>query len=220
MPYEKKAASRRRSQAERRAGSERALLKAAVSVVAERGVAAVTFDAIGRKSGLSRGLVTQRFGSKQGLIDAAFSQLLSEQATMLKEEGIPARRGLDAILAFVDASLRRLAARGGGRAYVMLLASAIADARVMRSRFAGAHAGVERQLKGWIVEGQRQGDVRRELDAGAAALMVGGLLLGLSVQALLDPGLKLNRVRGTILAALRLSLAAPSRAARPRRSRR
>ena len=213
MPHKKKASGRRRSQAERRANSELALLKAAVSVVARQGVAAVTFDAIGRKSGLSRGLVTQRFGSKQGLIDAAFSQLLNDQANMLEEEDVPARGGIDAVLAFVDASLRGLAARDGGRAYVMLLASAIADASAMRLRFAAAHAGIERQLKGWIAEGQREGEIRRELNAGAAALMVGGLLLGLSIQVLLDPELRLDRIRGTILTALRLSLAAPSRSA-------
>jgi AcrR family transcriptional regulator len=63
----------RRTQAERREDSERGLVKAAIAVTAERGVSAATFEAIGQKGGYSRSLVTRRFGSKQGLIDAVVS---------------------------------------------------------------------------------------------------------------------------------------------------
>ena len=58
----------RMTQAERRERSEQELLEATMRVVSEKGVAAATFDAIGREAGYSRGLVTQRFGSKDGLI--------------------------------------------------------------------------------------------------------------------------------------------------------
>ena len=64
------APARRMTQAERRDRSERELIAAAIKVVAEQGVSAATFDMIGREAGFSRGLVTQRFGSKDGLIRA------------------------------------------------------------------------------------------------------------------------------------------------------
>ncbi len=60
----------RRTQADRREDSERGLVSAAISVTAERGVSAATFEAIGQRGGYSRSLVTRRFDSKQGLIDA------------------------------------------------------------------------------------------------------------------------------------------------------
>ena len=41
----------RRTQAERRDESERGVLQAAIAVVAQEGVGAVTFDAVGRKGG-------------------------------------------------------------------------------------------------------------------------------------------------------------------------
>src|SRR5258707_15583829 len=71
----------RRTQAERRDGSERGVLQAAIAVVADEGVGAVTFDAVGRKGGFSRGLATQRFGSKQGLIEAVIKHLPDRPGT-------------------------------------------------------------------------------------------------------------------------------------------
>src|SRR5258705_11254139 len=112
----------RRTQAERRDESERCLLRAAIAVVAEEGVGAVTFDAVGRKGGFSRGLATQRFGSKRGLIEAVISHLHERQEALRGETRIDDLPGLEAVLAFVDHYLRDLSAEGEGRAYVMLLA--------------------------------------------------------------------------------------------------
>jgi AcrR family transcriptional regulator len=60
----------RRTQAERRAESEQQLLRAAAEIVVQEGVAAATFESIGRRAGYSRGLAAQKFGSKQGLVEA------------------------------------------------------------------------------------------------------------------------------------------------------
>ena len=47
-----------------------------------------------------------------------------------------------------------------------------------------------------------------DLDADAAALMVGSLQLGLSMQLLVDPTMNLDPIRKTSLATLRLSFEA------------
>ena len=60
---------------ERDVGCDLQFIGAAAQVVADQGVAAATFEAIGRKAGYSRGLATQRFGSKQGLIEALVDSL-------------------------------------------------------------------------------------------------------------------------------------------------
>src|SRR5258708_27433067 len=83
---------RRRTQAERRDESERALVRAAVALVSEEGVSASTFEAIARRSGYSRGLVGQRFGSKLGLIEAVITYLHDGResfAEARKLEGLP-----------------------------------------------------------------------------------------------------------------------------------
>jgi AcrR family transcriptional regulator len=198
----------RRTQAERRDGSERGVLQAAIAVVADDGVCAVTFDAVGRKGGFSRGLATQRFGSKQGLIEAVIRHLHDRQEALQGETRIDDLPGLEAVLTFVDHFLRDLATNDEARAYFMLLSSAVADASELRAVFAAAHGRVERRLEAWVLKGQAEGAIRREVDADAAALMIGSLLFGLSMQVLIDPTMDLDPIRRTSLATLRLSFGA------------
>lgn len=195
----------RRTQAERRHESERALVEAAISVVAAEGVSAATFEAICRKAGYSRGLVTQRFGSKDGLIEMVINYLHARHEAALSTAGIDALRGFEAVLKYVDLYLHDLSSDSEGRAYFMLLSSAVADVTTLRTAFAAEHARVEHRLEALVLRGQQEGDIRREIDADAAALMIGSLLLGLSMQLLVDPATNLEPIRQTSLATLRLS---------------
>jgi hypothetical protein len=67
---------------------------------------------------------------------------------------------------------------------------------------------VERRLEALVLKGQAEGHIRREIDADAAALMIGSLLFGLSMQVLVDPAMNLDPIRETTLATLRLSFGA------------
>lgn len=194
-----------RTQAERRDESSRGLVTAAIEVVADEGVSAATFDAIGRRAGYSRGLATQRFGSKQKLIEAVIQHLHQEQELDLAENRIDELPGLEAVLAYVDIYLRALSLQGSGRAYFMLLSAAVADATELRGAFAAEHARVERQLAALVLKGQAEANIRPEINAGAAAMMIVGLLFGLSMQSLVNPEMDLEPIRETSLATLRLS---------------
>jgi AcrR family transcriptional regulator len=200
----------RRTQAERRDESARNLLRAATEVIAQQGVTAATFEAIGVRAGYSRGLATQKFGSKQGLIEALIAWLHTRQDEVLGAHGVDAMPGLEAVLTYVDLYLRDLGRQDEGRAYFMLLAGAVADRSVLRAAFAASHERVERRLEAMVLRGQAEGAIRRELDADAAALMIGSLLLGLSIQSLIDPRMDLEPIRATALATVRLSFATPS----------
>lgn len=197
----------RRSQAERRDESQRRLLTATADVVAADGVAAATFDAIGRAAGYSRGLATQRFGSKQGLIEALIAALHDQQDEMLLAHHLDEHRGLDALLEYVDLYLSHLGDGTGARAYFMLLAGAVADANEQRALFAGSHRAVQGRLAGLIRRGQAAGDIRTDLDPDTAALMVGATLLGASIQWLTDPDTDLDGIRRTSLTTLRRAFA-------------
>lgn len=198
----------RRTQAERREDSERGLVKAAISVTAERGVSAATFEAVGERGGYSRSLVTRRFGSKQGLIDAVISYLHDRRAALAAELGIDQMPGLDALLADTDLYLRSLSEKGELKAYFMWLSAAVADVSSLRKAFAAEHERVRMRLRGYVQKGQADGCIRSDLDADAAALMVGSLQLGLSMQLLVDPTMNLDPIRKTSLATLRLSFEA------------
>lgn len=201
----------RRTQAERRDESGRSLVEAAIAVVAREGVSAATFDAIGREAGYSRGLATQRFGSKQGLIEAVIRHLHEQQEAALLAHDIDGLPGLEAVLAFIDVYLRGLSGERGGRAYFMLLSAAVADVTELRVAFADEHSRIEQRLEALVRKGQAEGAIRREIDADAAALMIGSLLFGLSMQLLVDPHLNLDPIRETSLATLRLSFGTEGR---------
>lgn len=198
----------RRTQSDRRQQSESELLRAAAALIAEQGTAAATFENIGARAGYSRGLVTQRFGSKQGLIEALIARLQARIQGLLDDRQLDALDGLEAILAFVDIFLRNLAEDGELRAYFVLMAGAVAEVSDLRGPFAAAHKEVEVRLEGLVLRGQAEGVIRQGLDPDAAALIVGSLLLGLSTQLLVDPELNLDPIRETSLATLRASFGA------------
>jgi AcrR family transcriptional regulator len=203
---------RRRTQAERRTESERGLVQAAIAVVSEEGVSAATFEAIGRRGGYSRGLVGQRFGSKLGLIDAVIAYLHDDKEAFAASHGMDGLGGLDALLTYVDFYLQRVTQLGEVRAYFRLLSWAVADISAFRSAFAAEHDRVRNRFEGWILRGQAEGKIRRDLDATAAALMVGSQLLGVSMQVLIDPSMDLGPIRVTCVATLRAAFRVDERA--------
>jgi AcrR family transcriptional regulator len=198
---------RRRTQAQRRDESERGLVKAAIAVVSEDGVSAATFEAIGRRGGYSRGLVGQRFGSKLGLIEAVIAYLHDQRETLATGHPIDALPGLEALATYVDLYLQRLSHLGEIQAYFRLLCWAVADISAFRSAFAAEHDRIRERLEGWVRRGQSEGQIRPDMDANAAALMVGSQLLGLSIQMLIDPAMDIAPIRATYGAALRRALA-------------
>jgi hypothetical protein len=121
------------------------------------------------------------------------------------ELGIDQMPGLDALLADTDLYLRSLSEKGELKAYFMWLSAAVADASALRTAFAASHEQVRTRLRAYVKKGQAEGCIRSDLDADAAALMVGSLQLGLSMQLLVDPTMNLDPIRETSLATLRLS---------------
>jgi AcrR family transcriptional regulator len=208
MPADGSQSRPRRSQAERRDESERKLMRATIEVICEQGVRAATFEAIGTRAGYSRGLAALKYGSKLGMTEALIAHLHQRQNEALAAAGVDTAPGLDAILGYVGHYIARLREEDEGRAYFMLLADAVADLSTLRHAFANSHERIERMLEAMIKRGQAEGTIRPEVDADAAALSIGSLLLGLSVQSLIDPAMDLAPISATSLSILRDGLAA------------
>ena len=203
------APSQRRSQAERRDESERLLVEATLKVVAEQGVSAATFEEIGREAGYSRGLATQKFGSKQGLTEAVIAYLHRHREAILEADHVSEMPAFDAIAYYVESHLRSLSREHNGRSYFMLLGAAVADANALRTAFAASHERVRVWLRAQLLRGQAEGGIRMEVDPDAGALMIGSLMLGLSIQWLVDPAMDLEPLRRISIETLRQSLLAP-----------
>lgn len=199
----------RRTQAERRDQSERALVEATLAVVAEQGVAAATFDAIGQRAGLSRGLASQRFGSKAALVEAVIAHLHRLREEVLEADHVADMAPFAAIAHYVEAHLPDRGAEGS-RAYFMLMAQAVADAGPLRGLFAASHERVRTWLRATLERGQADGSLRAGLDADAAALMIGSQIMGVSIQALVDPAADIAAIRASVIETLRRALLAPA----------
>lgn len=201
-------AARRRSQRDRREQSGRGLVEAVVAIVSEEGVAAATFEAIGRRAGYSRSLVTQRFGSRQGLIDAVIERASASFADVALERPIEDLTGLEALLLSVEVFLTRLAESRELRTYFLMLAGSVAELSDLRAVFAAQHDRVKANLMTLIAMGQADGSIRPEVDAESAALMIGSLQLGVSVQLLVNPQTAVEPILRTTLATIRTAFGA------------
>ncbi|MGB3809795.1 MAG: TetR/AcrR family transcriptional regulator [Parvibaculum sp.] len=206
LPSREKAA--RRTQAERRAQSDRGLLMAAAELIAEEGFNAATFEKVGARAGYSRGLASQRFGSKDGLIEALIDYLHDRSEELAQAEGHGSVSGLEAILFSVDIYMRNFEQEQAIRSYFVAMAGSVATRSHLRAAFAASHMKAKERFQSHIREGQAEGSISKDLDAEAAALMIGSLILGVSTQWLIDPSTDLERIRKTSLDTLRRSLSA------------
>jgi len=204
-----RAPRRRRSQAERRDESERLLVEATLKIVAERGVSAATFAEIGKEAGLSRGLATQRFGSKHGLIEAVIAYLHAKREAIMQAERIDQMPAFEAVSRYIDDHLRTQVEGQAGPAYFMLLAATVADATALRALFAASHERVRVRLCALLKQGQARSEIRRDVDPDACALTIGSLLLGASIQRLVNPSTDLEPIRAEAILILRRALTAP-----------
>jgi AcrR family transcriptional regulator len=200
----------RRTQAERRAESERRLLLATAELIVERGLESTSLADIGRRAGASHAAVNHRFGSKDELVD----RLTEEAGAFYAAEArtrIGRRRGLDALITLCALYLELV---GGtdplGRVHVVLWSEAIAHAAGRRA----AHLTWDRRFRD-IVEAMlraavRDGEVPADLPVEAAAMTVVGTLRGLAMQLLLDPETTdLTAAQDTIATMVRDALRAP-----------
>jgi len=193
----------RRTQSERRDASEQRLLIAAAEIIEEQGFAAATFDAIGMRAGYSRGLASQKFGSKDGLVAAVIAFLTARVDAHYQSRVASIQSPLARILAYVEVLLAELETDRLFRAYFVMMASAVANRGSMQDAFLAAHEGVRERLRELVTTGQRAGEIDAGLDGDTVALAIGSLQLGIAVELLLDPALDVASLSSTVQEAMR-----------------
>jgi AcrR family transcriptional regulator len=197
----------RQTQGERRAESEQRLLAAAAELIATEGFAAASLDRIGQMAGYSRGLASQKFGSKDGLMRAVIAAVIDRNAALTAKRVKRSSSPLDDIIAYADVILLQVEADVFIRAYWVMMASAVAHRLPIQAAFLAEHDKVKHRLSALIVQGQVRGEIDPAVDPDAAALSIGSTLLGIGIECLLDPGLDIPRVRAAALATISRTLA-------------
>jgi len=182
----------RRSQAERRSRSEEALLDAAAELISERGVEGASLASIGGRAGVSRGLPTHHFGSKDALvarlaqraqerISAAMRATLEQQSRRAEE-----LTGLEIVHLTVDSYLKLFEnPTAYERALLVMWGStfpALSSVDGMVDAERRSYDGLSRA----IASGQRDGSIRAGIDPNATAVLLLGTIRGVAALMLTD----------------------------------
>jgi AcrR family transcriptional regulator len=185
-------ASARRSQSERRSRSEDALLEAAAEVIAERGVQGASLASIGGRAGVSRGLPTHHFGSK----DALVTELAERSQNGIERVILEARRRqaevsgdlpvLDEILVAVDAYLELFEDPGPDERALLVMWGSTFPSNASVDGMADAERRSYEGLSRQIASGRDDGSVRADVDPMASAVLLHGLMRGVAALFLSD----------------------------------
>jgi AcrR family transcriptional regulator len=179
-----------------RAVREAQMVAAAERLFSEHGYHGVSMDAIATASGISKPMLYEYFGSKEGLflacVERARGRLFEEIARAVRgadqaEDAL--RAGVEAFLAFADEQRETWTVLFGEGGRFNETASAI------RAEQAGLIAQLLRELPGW----EREPDVE-ELDALAHVFV--GAAEAIAFWAVAHPGVTLERVADHLLAVL------------------
>lgn len=158
-----------RTQAERSAQSDHAMLDAAIELVLEHGTDKTTLAMIGERAGYSRGLATYRFGSKAGLYDALCKSISRRWLDYLTH-GVGQRTGIDAMCAALDA-IRTFfdeQPREGRVLQILHCASASPGSEFPETSI-GIHKRQRSDVAEWVRAGQASGEIRTDVDPDTVA---------------------------------------------------
>ena len=171
----------RRTQAERRAETERRVLGATLQLIAEGGTRAVTLARVGEAAGYSRGIVTHQFGSRDELLARAAQYA---QATLPAPE--TDLRGLDQLLLTLRTYLVELRRKTTAtRAFLQMWAEAVTSEPALRRVFVERDAHFRALLEGYLADGLAAGTVRAGTDPAATAALLVTHLRGAGLQLML-----------------------------------
>jgi AcrR family transcriptional regulator len=177
----------RRTQAQRRAESDRRLLDATAELIVERGIEGTSLAEIGRRAGYSHALVNHRFGSKDALLmrlnEAAVDLFTDAMAT-----AIQTRTGLEAVRIIAETYLGMVKSGSAiGRVHLVVWSEALSHASPRRRYRVVWDRYFREAVAGFLREGIHEGSIRDGIDVDATAVVIVGLLRGVALQAMLDP---------------------------------
>jgi len=208
----------RLTQAERSALSDRRMIEAAIELITRRGCEKTTLQAIGQAAGYSRGLVSHRFGSKEGLFRAVMAWIAARWRREL-DPAVADLDGADALCAFADAHGRfALGHPEIVRALFTLWFEALNPESSLRPAVLEEQRAVRARVEGWLRSARQRGALPDSTDPALQSAQFCGTLYGITYQWLTDPErLDLGAMLGELEASTRRSL--PAARGRARRER-
>lgn len=173
---------RRRTQTERRAESDKKLLKSAVELIGQKGFSNTSLEEIGLNAGYSRGLVSHRYGSKEGLAKA----MILEMSTAFKENiNKPLRaehKGVDAVIEIVSGYFMSLQnAPAQSRALHFLELASMGSLPNLQDDIAEMSENFNQLLLALLKEAKAYKQIAEDLDIEAVAFNINANLRGITL---------------------------------------
>ena len=145
------------------------MLDAAIELVLEHGTEKTTLAMIGENAGYSRGLATYRFGSKAGLFDALCKSIGRSWLEYLKR-GVEGKTGIDAMCAALDTVYQWVSdSPKEARVLQILHCGSASPGSEYQETSVGIHRRQLSDVIEWVEGGQRDGQVRQDVDAASVA---------------------------------------------------
>jgi AcrR family transcriptional regulator len=163
------------------------LLDAAAELISEGGYERMTMAAIGKRAGYSHGLVTARFGSKEGLLWALVERMVNDWRAESLGPSLENQSSIDVLHTMLDLlgkSWRRSPTRM--LALYILMFEALLPVRLLHERMAELHEELRRSMADLIGRSIAAGSIADTVDVEAAARLIVGSLCGAVYQAMLD----------------------------------
>jgi len=204
------AAQPRRTQAQRTATASRRMLRAARQLIARQGYTKTTLAQVGKEAGYTGGLVSHHFGSKEGLLRALVGRITQRFYEDQIQPATEGRTGLEALISLTDIYLNELVVRPEPmRTLYVLMGESLGPVSEINDVFAELNRGFRVNTRRQIEEGIERGEIRSELDPDAEAGLFVGMLRGVALQWMADPGcFDLEAVGASLKDSLRRHLSA------------
>lgn len=166
---------KKRTQAERRDGSEQRMIQAGLKLIEKKGYGNFSLSELGLKAGYSRGLASHHFGKKADLLNVILERIAKRYSDAMLSVGDQIR-GLPRLIAMIR--LYSEAATGGdGRILSILFGESVFDRRV-RSMVTFINEGGLRLVRNEIELGKAVGNVIPDVDSDLYAQVVYSFLRG------------------------------------------
>jgi AcrR family transcriptional regulator len=169
--------------------------RASVALIVESGTAGATLAAIGARAGYSRGLVTQRFGSKARLFAHVHDTAIAHWVARVQAH-VGERNGADALCRVIDAVYGFITDEPDEiRAMYLLRYGSIDPSSEYQANVAKAHRAQQRDVQRWIEAGQEAGTVDARIDAAVSAELFCSTMDGLVYRWLVNPKIAVKGLR-------------------------
>ena len=196
------------TKAERSARSDAEIMRAAARLIARQGYSKTSLVEIGLAAGYSGALISNRFGSKEGLLRALLEHITTRFSKDQIGPAVADKKGLDALCAVMDAYLRELKEREARvRIFYVLMGEGLGAVPEVLPAFARLNETLRADAEQRIREGIEAGEVRSDVDPKVEAVAFLATLRGTALQWLVDrEAFDLDRVREGLVASLRRRL--------------